>query len=556
MKLLFCGLVAGLLLASFPSIAQAASLSVAPTAASVSVGQSVSATIRVNAGGTAINAAEASVVFPSDLLKLTSVSKSGTIFKFWTIEPSGSNSSARVIFSGGLPSPGYSGSAGTIIRITWQAQNVGTAALKISGGKILANDGLGTNVLTSQTGATVTITAAAVTPPPTTTRPTGPVTPTVTSTEYSSEQQWSSSPTATLLWTKPTGIEGVSYILDREATTTPDEIIETNTGTTTVTLTEDGVWYFHLRAKYPTGWSAVRHLKLQHDRTAPMPFEITLTRDRGLADPSPTLTFAATDALSGIGGYTVSLNGSAAVPVTSPYTAIANQAGEYRVVITATDNAGNVRESDISFSVEGYATPIITNISTPLILLQPLMLRGTALAGDRVNIFLDGELLGSTYAGGPNLAVTDGTTVRLPWTFRSEKTFSPGQHRVTTTATSADGQTSIATDPVTFVVRGATIQFNGRPIATFAAIPILGLLIIVFFTLVAVVMARLWTVTRRLEHRETVVDQELKELQRAVSSSHISDEALEKAIALIDDDLTGRRRPTKRVPRRRSKKNS
>lgn len=541
---------AGLLTTSFAS---AATLSLSPASTTVQVGQTVVTTVRVNAAGTAINAAEATVSFPSDLLKLVSVSKSSTIFKFWTVEPSGSNSSARVIFSGGLPSPGYSGSAGTIVKVTWQALAVGTANISVTGGKVLANDGLGTNVMTGQSGASYAIQAATTTPTKPTT-PTGPVAPTLSSPQFSSQQQWYAEKNATITWTRPTGIEGVSYQLTRESATVPDETFENNSGSTSVALTDDGVWYFHLRAKYATGWSSVARLKLQRDTTPPEPFEISVERDRGQADPSPTLTFSATDGSSGIIGYSAAVNGLPGVPVTSPYTMTVDQAGEYHVVITATDGAGNSRASDVTFSVEGYAVPKITYVSTPLILLQALTVRGTAQAGDQVNIFLDGELLGSTYAGAPNVAATDGTNVRLTWNFTSEKTFSPGEHRLTITATSADGQTSLASDPVSFFVRGTTIEFNGRPVATFAAVPILGIALILFFTLIAFVMSQLWVTTRRLERREKVVDQELQELRAAVEKGHVPDAALEQAITMIDDDLVGRRRTPKRAPRRRSKK--
>ncbi len=537
-----------------PRVSQAATLSLAPAAGQVQVGQTMTATVRVNAAGTAVNAAEATVSFPSDLLKLTAVSKSGSIFKFWTVEPSGSNTSARIIFSGGLPSPGYSGSAGTIIKISWQAMATGTASVKMTGGKVLANDGLGTNVLTAQSGATYTV-MAGTSPSTSSPQPSGPVTPTVSSSDFSSEQGWYSGSQATLLWTKPGGLEGVSYGLTRAADSVPDETLDSNSGTTTVNLTDDGVWYFHLRGKYASGWSGTRHFKLQRDTTAPESFEIRLTRDRGLADPSPTLTFATTDVLSGVSGYTASLNGQPGVPVTSPYTLTAEQAGEYHVIITATDGAGNTRDSDISFSVEGYTAPVLTFVSTPLILLENLVVRGTAQAGDRVNIFIDGELLGSTYAGAANLAVTDGTIVRLPWVFTSEKPLGPGGHRITATVTSADGQTSLATDPVTLAVRGRMIEFNGRPIATFAAVPLFGLFVILFTTLIAVVMTRLWLITRRLERRESIVDQELKELKTAMETTHLSDQALEEAISMIDDDLVGRRRQPKHA-RRRTKKST
>src|SRR3989344_3274615 len=91
-----------------PVNAQNGSLYLAPSSGNISVGQSFLLVLRVNTGGTAINAAEGSIVFDPAKLSVSSVSKSGSIFTIWAEEPKFSNAEGTVEFAGGVPNPGYS----------------------------------------------------------------------------------------------------------------------------------------------------------------------------------------------------------------------------------------------------------------------------------------------------------------------------------------------------------------------------------------------------------------------------------------------------------------
>src|SRR3990167_3960505 len=70
--------------------ADAAILYLAPSSNTTAVGSSFGVTVSVNTQGVAINAAEATISFPTNLLEVTSVSKFGT-FSLWTVEPTYSN---------------------------------------------------------------------------------------------------------------------------------------------------------------------------------------------------------------------------------------------------------------------------------------------------------------------------------------------------------------------------------------------------------------------------------------------------------------------------------
>ncbi len=528
-------LLLGLGVFVLPAHAQGATLSLSPSTGTVADGQTITVSVRVNAGGQAMNSAEGTVSFPKDMLQLQSVSKSGSIFTFWTTEPSGSNASGRVVFAGGLPSPGYSGSKGTILKMTFLAKKEGTATLTMSGGKILANDGLGTNILTSQTGASYTIKQAAEKPQEE--KPTTPSAPILSSPTHPEQTLWYAAETATVRWTKPAGLIDVSWSFTRDLTSIPDDTAEPNTGTADITLPADGTWYFQIRGRYETGWSAIGHYELRRDRTPPEPFTLNLQRDRGDTDPSPVLVFMVTDTTSGIRKTVMVLDGGEEQEVTSPAPIILGKAGEHTVIVTAYDLAGNKRESTLRFTMEGYAPPVITFLSSPVILLEPLVVRGTAALGDTVTIFVDGESIGSVVVGGQISAETPQSQESLPWIFRSDRLFRPGAYQVTATAINALGQESVTTDPRTYKVSGQHVLIGGRSLATIAVAPAVAIFGLLLSVIILTVLARSFFLLLRLHHRVVQVDRAVASLRAKVMRGRVSLPAVEESLAEIDRSL-------------------
>lgn len=151
--------------------AQSATFSASPPGGSFGVGEEFSVAISVHSGGSPINAAEATLNFSHDLLAVTSLSKSGSIFSLWTVEPAFSGGS--ITFGGGAPSS-FSGSSGKLLTVNFKAKKQGEARVIFSGGRILAADGKGTDIFSGSSGASYKITAAA---PPVIPKPKAPVIP-------------------------------------------------------------------------------------------------------------------------------------------------------------------------------------------------------------------------------------------------------------------------------------------------------------------------------------------------------------------------------------------
>lgn len=110
-------------------------------------GKTVIVDVRVNSGAQSINAVSGIVYFPQNLLSINSISKSNSLISLWISEPK--LGLGQISFEGVALNPGYTGGNGLVFRIIFNAKNTGTASVGFREGSVLANDGLGTNVLTT-----------------------------------------------------------------------------------------------------------------------------------------------------------------------------------------------------------------------------------------------------------------------------------------------------------------------------------------------------------------------------------------------------------------------
>jgi hypothetical protein len=148
------------------SVVDAATLSIVPGTSTVTVGNIITLNVVVNSAGQSINNSDATIQFPADLLQVISISKSSSIFSLWVQDPSFSNATGQISFNGGITNPGYTGSNGELVSITFQTKKAGVASVLFSDAAVRANDGLGTDVLTAKNGGTLNINALVATPTP------------------------------------------------------------------------------------------------------------------------------------------------------------------------------------------------------------------------------------------------------------------------------------------------------------------------------------------------------------------------------------------------------
>ncbi len=140
-----------------PVISYAADLGFSPSTLSRTVGSTFTISAYVSSPSAAINAASGVVSFPVNLLEVVSVSKASSIINLWVQDPSFSNAQGTVNFEGIALNPGFTGSQGVVVSITFRAKSAGNALVKFSSGSVLANDGVGTNVLKNLGNANIAI---------------------------------------------------------------------------------------------------------------------------------------------------------------------------------------------------------------------------------------------------------------------------------------------------------------------------------------------------------------------------------------------------------------
>ena len=284
--------------------ASAATLSFSPSSASVSVGNIVSVKVVVNTSGEAINNAEAIIQFPSGLLEVVSVSKSSSVFSLWVEEPIFSNSSGIVKFNGGVANPGFNGSNGSLISITFRAKASGTASLLFTDAAVRKNDGLGTNILTNMGNAQFSLRGAVPAPTvPEATTPSivvsgVPSAPQISSPTHLDSNKWYAKKDAKFIWTVPSDVTSVRLLVDKFPRSIPTVVYTPVIDEREVTNLGDGIRYFHTQFRNAKGWGAVSHFRLQIDTQPPNPFSIEFVHGKEIIDPSPIINFNTTDVKS------------------------------------------------------------------------------------------------------------------------------------------------------------------------------------------------------------------------------------------------------------------
>jgi len=135
----------------FTSRLNAATISLLPQARTFGIGQEFSVDIKIDTEEMYINAGQATLIFPVDILELSSVDKSSSVFSFWPDEPKISNDEGVLNFTGGT-AKGISGGALQILKINFKAKRAGFAELTLRDAAVTASDGKGTNVLEEMRG--------------------------------------------------------------------------------------------------------------------------------------------------------------------------------------------------------------------------------------------------------------------------------------------------------------------------------------------------------------------------------------------------------------------
>lgn len=384
--------------------ANAATIYFSPSSGNFTVGNILTTSVFVNTQEQAINNTDAVLNFPAALLEVVSVSKSGSIFSLWVEEPNFSNSAGTVSFNGGLPTPGYTGTAGKVVSIVFRVKAAGSASLIFSSAAVRANDGYGTDVLQGRGQAQFTLKATDTPPavPPTETPPAEkppaevpeapgtPTAPKISSSTHPNPDVWYSNNDVNLVWGLPKGLTGISIAFDKSPTTNPGTRSDGLFAESTYIDVDDGISYFHIRTANSKGWSPITHYRLQIDTKPPEAFTATVEIKAG----ATLLKAKSTDTTSGIAYYTVKIDEAdptkvdAAQLETGAYVMENLVAGSHKLQVVAIDKAGNSTSATTDFTVSSPQAPVFTDYPAELPEGDILVFKGTTDPKALISIWL------------------------------------------------------------------------------------------------------------------------------------------------------------------------
>lgn len=364
------GLVS-LILAGGIATTFAANIILSPSTITTKVGKTFSVDVLVSNNKDAINAASGLITFPSDVLSVASISKSGSFITLWAEEPSFSNTNGTVNFEGVALNPGFSGSSGKVVTITFKAKQAGNVNILVKSGSVLANDGNATNVLGTTGQAFVVINEDAVTLKPevaTDEVKAVPVNrgqvPEITSTTYPDVTKWYNSKEASFEWKVPSGVIAVRTLYGDKENSTPTKVYDPPISNRSFTADTDGIMYMHVQFKDGNGWGTVAHYKFQVDTEGPEKLSASFPDGAVSTSASPAILVNAVDSLSGVDHILISIDGGTKVsyPIDPAqiYHLPRSSPGKHTATISAVDAAGNSSNVALDFTIQAISIPIIT----------------------------------------------------------------------------------------------------------------------------------------------------------------------------------------------------
>jgi len=267
---------------------------------------------------------------------------------------------------------------------------------------VTANDGKGTNVLSTVNGASLTVGTGAPSQT-TTTSATSAAAPTVAAPApvvrqaavatglpgapkirvplYPDQSRWyNQKGDVVAFWDLPDDVVQVSTRLSQGKDKVPGTIDEQLfNGKDFGKLQNDGVWYIRIQFKNNVGWGPLSYYPISLDTASPLPFQIKID-GTGSDNPSPHLSFETNDSLSGLATYEIMVDRQKVLEIASTSVTLFPQSpGTHELAVRAFDKAGNSTEDVQSFEILPIATPTIDFVTQTASVGESLLVSGTAI---------------------------------------------------------------------------------------------------------------------------------------------------------------------------------
>ncbi len=321
--------------------------------------------IQINSGGEAINAIEAVLRYDPKKIQIKNTTYSKSICdKNMFLEKRIDNANGVLSIACMIPSPGFFGSTGTLVDITFEASRdflVGETVIEFDKNKtkILANDGLATNVLRKTNNGYYTIINNdkidnyqdyLV----------------IYSHTHPNQYNWYNNNQINLSWiTKEEKYNKFIYKLDKNPFSSPTGGQITMNKSVDLKTYEDGTYYFHLgRISSKNEIDLVNHFKINVDISPPELLIVNYSDDMVRKGEIVRFEIDSSDKFSGIpyenniytsnqvlNKFYIKINNEPFFPVSSPVYIPFFKEGENSVIIRVFDEAENYKEEEVEIQV-------------------------------------------------------------------------------------------------------------------------------------------------------------------------------------------------------------
>lgn len=382
-----------------------ASLYFSPDNGSYVVGDSFTIEVDVSSLDEAMNSVSGEINFPTDIINIDSITKTGLIFNLWAQDPAFSNTTGKITFAAVKFNPGYTGPKGLAFTITFRGVNTGVANVTFADGKVLANDGNGTAMNVVFGNGRYVIGPSTI----------KPLAPNISSPTHPDQNRWYCNNDPVLRWVHNRGSDATSFLLDKNSNTNPDDQSEGSMTSADYQDVGEGISYFHAKLRNVNGgWAAADHFRLQIDAEKPDYFNIDRVPETDI-DGRVKFNFNSSDKTSGIDYFHFQVDNQCPAQLRPGDSGVFESSplldGEHILIATVYDRSCNFISKTIKFTKEGGAKEdevvkepppptatekVIEKIFIPLTIFAPetsktvtrVISRGYAVLYDSVNSWL------------------------------------------------------------------------------------------------------------------------------------------------------------------------
>lgn len=327
-----------------------------PEYSAIDINSTKKIAVSLLSGGEAINAAKVVInydpkkVLVEEIITENSFCRAGGSSMF--IEKDIDNNKGRVSIVCGVPSPGFSDTKGVLAELLIKPLETGQISFRFDpDSQVLANDGLGTNVLRASidssyfvadlggdSGETNRIFLFSYTHP--------------------NSETWYRNKKIDLFW-RADWSEEYYYLFDNEPFSIPDEKNKTDKDFITFNPKNDGIYYFHLGGVKSGIMRSVYHYKIKIDSSPPDYLHLKVNNRVINKGEVVRTEFETMDKVSGVEPnlFYIKIDDSVYLPTKSPLYIPFNKAGNHTVFVKAYDRADNYLEDSLEIKVK--STPLV-----------------------------------------------------------------------------------------------------------------------------------------------------------------------------------------------------